>query len=359
MSLRWENAAGQQVTTEELLRDFARLDPTDPTSADNYFMHYGPGHPTILSDPDLTVIQKTQERLTFYEHILHETSTADIAKYQQVHKGTIFYLIAWLAFTLKDYEKAFFYVDAALSEDIRKTTATVDPQSWERGPAAGFLLLDSGPSGSSGRSAITEIRKYFGGYIDSFNSRTGSALTLNLFTEKFVKNNISDAGYRSIISGFYVFITEYIGRLYLVRLRSIGGGSIQPFLVHLFSGCLVFESLLKKQYGIPCGSGTLGDYLGNTSARADLEIGQAPRYPSPLYLRDRPPGKYTLPSIVSLLPAWGSEDYKEKIIAVCYAIRNTAGHDLSWPDHFDEITYQNLCNSIIDAILWFIWKVKV
>ena len=69
---------------------------------------------------------------------------ADQTKYERMHKGTPFYLMSWLAFDLRNYEKGLFYMDSAIAEDIRKTELTADPESWKNQPGTKFLLLAGG-----------------------------------------------------------------------------------------------------------------------------------------------------------------------------------------------------------------------
>jgi len=54
-----------------------------------------------------------------------------------MHKGTPLYLMGWLSYEIKDYERGVFYMDAALSEDVRN-----NPAGWAQTPAASFLFLD-------------------------------------------------------------------------------------------------------------------------------------------------------------------------------------------------------------------------
>jgi hypothetical protein len=54
---------------------------------------------------------------------------ADAVKYRQIHKGIPFYFMSWLAFDLRNYEKALFYIDAGISEDVRK-----NPKGWQENP---------------------------------------------------------------------------------------------------------------------------------------------------------------------------------------------------------------------------------
>lgn len=274
-----------------------------------------------------------------------------------MHKGTPFYFISWLAFTIKDYEKAIFYMDAAIGEDIRKVVNSATPNNWQGSPAASFLFLDSSLLGPTARAITINTSTRLDLEMQRFNRLTGAGITLEIFRDQFVRLNINDNRYRSIISGLYVFLLEFDERLSAMELRMNVEGSIEPFLIHLFKGCLIFESLLKIEYS-STGVGTLGRYLHASQTRIDLEIAAPPRYLQPVYERDST-GGYDLPRIINLLPTWRVENYIEKIVAVTYGIRNTAGHDLSWPNVFNPTIYRELFESIIDANMWFIWKKKI
>ena len=39
-------------------------------------------------------------------------------------------------------------------------------------------------------------------------------------------------------------------------------------------------------------------------------------------------------------------------IATVYGIRSTSGHALAWPANFSTVVYQELYESLMDAILW-------
>ena len=355
--MRWQNAALQIVTTEQLLVAYNALVPTNPNESDLLFQHFGPGNIRSVSEPLMHLIDKPYERLVVYEHIMHELQVADHVKYAQIHKGTPYFFISWLAFTVKDFEKAIFYMDSAIAEDIQTTSLSTNPNAWQTTPAAKFLLLDANNIGMEARSIVNRITTEFEQQLTRFNSDSGATLTLTQFRDNLVLPNMQDHSFRSIISGLYVFIMEYVDRTYMLRLKSSHGGSIEPFIVHLFKGCLIFESLLKTEYGGT--RNTLGGYLSATKALTDLEIGQGSYAGNPLYHRDQPRGGYTLSAVLGLLPSWRNENYKERIVAVSFGIRNTAGHDLSWPVTFDEVTYQEIYRNIIDSILWFIWKVKI
>ena len=80
---------------------------------------------------------------------------------------------------------------------------------------------------------------------------------------------------RTILSAFYVFILEYNERLTELKIRSTEQGSIQPLLSNLFTGGLIFESLLKSLYpqknnGQPVK--TLGDIFRTNGFSNDFGI---------------------------------------------------------------------------------------
>lgn len=354
--MNWTNARGQQISTQLVLSAFSNLNSSNAQDCDAFFETYGRGNVFVLNS-SLNIVSEPYERLIIYEHVLHELKAFDSIKYEQMHKGTPFYFISWLAFTIKDYEKAIFYMDAAIGEDIRKSAGTANPTSWQGSPASSFIILDPALLGPSARSITIDFTSKLSTEIQRFNGNIGVSLTLQLFKDRFVRQNISSNSYRSIISGLYVYILEFEERLSSMELRIDTNGSIEPFLVHLFKGCLIFESLLKDEYS-PTQRGTLGNYLHNPLVRTDLNIARLPRYSQPVYERDSS-GGYDLPRVINLLSSWRVESYIEKIIAITYGIRNTAGHDLTWPNVFNPTIYKELYESILDANLWFIWKKKV
>ena len=77
--------------------------------------------------------------------------------------------------------------------------------------------------------------------------------------------------YRSIIPALYVFIAESEHRLFQLKVRSDVGGSIEPFILHLLKGCLVFETLLRQIYSSHSSSTGLGNILNDAFVKKDLE----------------------------------------------------------------------------------------
>ena len=56
---------------------------------------------------------------------------------KKIHKGTPCFFLGWTAFDLKNYETAVFFVDAAISENIRYK------KDWSIFPSGKFITLES------------------------------------------------------------------------------------------------------------------------------------------------------------------------------------------------------------------------
>src|SRR6266540_6902466 len=90
--------------------------PTDPDEEGKFLgdLMFFPGR---LYDPQTKKVVQPHDSLSIYEQTLLQISRIDPTLYARIHKGTPFYLMGWLAYEIKDYEKGVFYMDAALSED--------------------------------------------------------------------------------------------------------------------------------------------------------------------------------------------------------------------------------------------------
>ena len=103
----------------------------------------------------MIIVDKPYERLITYEFILIVLENSAPKKYKNMHKGTPFYYLSWLAFTATDYEKGHFFTwMQQLVRDIRLVAQTSTPDSWQDSPAASFLLLDEKKSRSFQGQAI-------------------------------------------------------------------------------------------------------------------------------------------------------------------------------------------------------------
>lgn len=335
----WMTSSGAVITPRLVEQAYALLPSNEPGQANAFFESIGAGHGQYADQP--------YERLRIYEYILEIIHNLDSTKYDFIHKGTPYYFMYWTAFDVEDYEKAIFYLDAAVSEDYR-----LDNNTWQHTPAGTLLLLNTQIDGPAAKHITEEVESSISRHITRFNQLSGATFSVQSFINQYVMRYIGQVGFRSMISALYVFILEYTTRKKQMTLRSSAGGSIEPFLLHLFKGCLVFESQLKRHYYSAQNPTreTLGKYL--EAARKDLGLPINPLWS----VRNRPK---TIPDILPMLPIWSNEAYEQKILAVTYALRNTAGHDLSWPDTFTTATYEELFESVLYSIFWAIWKLEI
>jgi hypothetical protein len=312
----------------------------NPEPGNLLFQASGPGN-------IIDIIDRPYERFFGYETLLEDLCADDEDKYKIIHKGTPFYFLAWTAFFMGDYEKAVFYMDAAISEDKKNLGG-----KWTEYPAGRFLTLSE--SRDQAAWIITqELRAEVDTQIERFKKVTNKALTLEKYVNEFVIPLMEDREARSIITALYSYVLEYSDRLILIRLRSDYGGSIEPFLVHLFKGGLIFESLIKKidteiltNKDKAEGKLTIGSFLYDREFRKKYGVEDITEH---LEKRFK-----TLDEIIDYF-----EDGKNATIAfsaVC-AIRNFTGHTLARTGEFkDPEDYTQLYHQVINALFYVIAK---
>jgi hypothetical protein len=202
---------------------------------DSFFSTFGPGN--LLQATD-----RPFERFRDYEDLLQMLQRRNPQKYERIHKGTPFFFLARTAFDIRNYEKTLYYLDAAISEDVRNFG-----NDWINRPGALLLRLTTRPHVAE--RVIRQIRQLLSDQISRFNGISSLApIRIDLFIDEFVVRLMQTSSTRTIISAFYVFLFEATERLTELRLRSTQGSSLGPVIAHLFSGGLIFESLLKYLY---------------------------------------------------------------------------------------------------------------
>jgi hypothetical protein len=320
-------APGFTFLTEHGLKcaraDFAALSPAVPRDADTFFQSYGVGN-------DPARVNRPLERFQHYYHLLEVLAADDPVKYRELHKGTAFYFMAWSAFDYADYERAVFFMDVAIAEDIRK-----DPAEYLNTPAVRFLTLSDDLNQAAER-ITKDLQAIVDGQLARFNALSQlRTMTRQDLIAKLVLPLDKGGAKHGIVTSLYTFLLEFRDRLSDLYLRGGATGSLEPFLAHLFKGGLVLESILKNRYP---GTKTLRDALGAFQAEfggQKLNISAS-----------------TLTEIVAFASATSSQDG-----ALCTAgkIRNTTGHDLAWDDIFDDPTnYRLLYERTVDAILFVV-----
>lgn len=315
---------------EQLLREFKEIDSR--AKADIFFGTFGVGNTFPLPNSPF-------ERTRAYELLCFILRNYNEAQYFNIHKGTPYYFIGWTGYEHFDFNKALFYMDAALSEDLR--IPEVQNQTETR-PSVDFFLLNEHSVGSA-RSAHDSLNKVVTDTINDFNNRSPATLHKSDFIEKFIRKLLfSGPAGRSVITAFYNLLLEFGARRLEIKLRSSASGSIQPFLDHLFDGARILESLLENSGGT--GSTLRPKLLSFPSLAINSDI----LFPNQT-LADAE-GTY-----IRLLAS--NSPFQDCNFSAAYIIRNTTGHSLLWPDQFGSSnSFKTLYNCLVDSILWTIIK---
>ena len=304
------------------LQHFDHLDIAD---GDNFFATFGPGN--IIEGKN-----KPHERFDNYEELLRLSQQRDRQKYEQIHKGTPFFFLSWLAFDLRNYKKALYYLDAAISEDVKNAGG-----NWINLPGAQFLKLNA--EQHVAEQIMLIVKGILEDEIERFNNISGLApSTLSDFIDKFVAVLIQYPQTRTIVSEFYIFLLEKIEREIEFDLRSTEGISIGPIISHLFSGGLIFESLLKKTYPTK-DNGSPVKVLGNV-------------FYTTAFINDSTQGTQTAAeSLQEIIDAINDDSFITAFTATA-RLRNTTGHNLVWDNIFDTTTnFRVLYQQIVNATL--------
>ena len=304
------------------------FDNIDINQGDWFFSTFGPGNLTNATD-------RPHERFSDYETLLNLLRDRNQQKYNELHKGTPFFFLSWLSFDLRNYEKALYYLDAAISEDVKNAGPY-----WVNKPGAEFLKLTT-QQHVAGR-IIAQVRGLLIEQIERFNNVSGLGnITIDNFIDNFVANLIHDPSARTIVSALYIFILEKNERMMELKIKSTEGSSLGPIIAHLFSGGIIFESLLKKLYptkndGSPIK--TLGNIFHTTSFTADFATGI----------------QTSAETLQDILDAINDNTLVTSFTATA-RIRNTTGHNLVWDNIFNDTTkFEMLYNQIINALFYIV-----
>lgn len=319
---------------EIMLEEYKKI--SNWVEADEFFHRYSVGNRTDIAENPF-------ERSLAYELLLHILQQYDDKKFKEIHKGTPYYFIGWTSYQFGNYEKALFYLDAAVSEDIK----VYELKGRKETPALKFFLLrENAVEATAYMTLHIYLNSCVGASILQFNSDSG----LNLFPHELVGRFISPILFgnkksRAILTALYSFILEeafYRGR---INLRSSEGGSLEPFINHLFKGARILESLLKlKNKG-----STLDSLLKNLKNELELDNCNFK-------------GNKTLASasLIFRSSKKSGKKFQEYNFKAAYIIRNTTGHSLIWPDEsFDEKEYVLLHSALINTIFWSIYKLWI
>jgi len=299
-----------------------------PAKADAFFHKYTVGNVQ-------QVVERPFERFRHYEVLLRGLRLLDRDKYEQMHKGTPLFFMAWLSFDMRNFEKALFYLDTAISEDARATP------NWRNLPGAAFLRLDRNSVASR---TVAELRNILDGQMERFNAIScRHPLTIDNWSQQFVERLIATPPRRTILCSLYVFLYEFQDRLEEIELRGglAGGGSNHPFLSHLLLGGLIFESLLKQ-----C-------YKGDTLQALFKKVRADPAFKIPKRTVMPTSANVANPLAAILTSATGSD--MVTAFTTTAKLRNVTGHNLDRDNIFDQTAnYRSLFQQVVNAIFYVV-----
>lgn len=346
----WRRSAIPSIFTERIPAArlaFIQLEMNGQTQerGDLLFREYGPGNTR-------DIIDRPYERFLAYEVLLEDLKNDDDEKYKIIHKGTPFYFLAWTAFLMGDYEKSVFYMDAAISEDKKNL-----PDDWKKYPAGKSLTL-SDVAYQLAKIITQELTEQLNTQFDRFNKiperRNKKKLTIKKLVNKFVMPLMENPEARSIITAFYSFISEYNDRLTMNRLRSEHGGSIEPFLMHLFKGGLIFESLIRLENP----NVTIAKKRKRVKPSTIGEFFYSGRFNKKYALKDIDKDRNkSLRTLKEILTYCKNQSGPTKAFITVNKLRNFTGHTLARTDEFrDPEDYSHLYHQAVNALFYVIAK---
>jgi hypothetical protein len=143
---------------------------------------------------------------------------------------------------------------------------------------------------------------------------------------------------RTLVTAFISFFLEWDHRSNLIDARTLGG-TAEPFFIHLFKGCVLFESLLKASPRAPKPPKpiTLGPLL--RKLHFDLKFKLPHLTISP----------FEFPTIVKDLS--GDDDTVRTACERTGRIRNCTGHNLGWNVALARSEYDRLASYVASSCL--------
>lgn len=286
------------------------------------------------------LVQNRQPLFAFneIERVLKECRDLDLKAFEEIHKGGPYYWHGMAAYMVRDYETAIFFMDEALAEDLRQ-----DPSTTES-PAMLFIALRGDHPDQAAREFVviseTWIRQLIRTYL-KYQGRSPDLADLTIqdlrsdFLLKAVQPN--NQRIRSVATALISFSLEFNSRMSLLR-NVVSPSSFEPFILHLFKGGLLLESLIKlnPKNPPPASARTLNLVLQHVSN--DLGI------PSGLNISAN--------ELQDVIDQSNSATWTlENAFQITGQIRNTTGHSLGWDIQLSFDEYGALVQHITVACL--------
>jgi hypothetical protein len=298
----------------------AKIPPGDVIASGDFFARFNLG--------GLIKNKQYFEAINLGERILHEIHRFDESKYKAIHLGAPFYWMGMAAYYMRDYHSAIYYIDASISEDIKHPLPNITPSQL-------FLRLD----GDANKQAAKEIVKNAQGNIqrslDVYNKlvdkeNKGHYHLLMDDLRKFLLEPASlskQVSHRSLATTFITFFIEFDYRYFQLMVRNEPGTN-ELFFMHLFKGCLLFESILKNNP-----KKKLSDNV--TLEKILFELSSEFNLPEKIKI-----GGLSLQQVLN--QAGKTDDHLSNLILMTGKYRNVLGHNVAWNTSLS-------CHQYIDA----------
>ena len=277
---------------------------------------------------------------------LKRCHSLDPEAYKDIPKGTPFYWLGTAAFQTHDYQSALYFYDAAASEDIKAEKKPDDKDS----PAFSFILLDGNNPRQAAKDLVKAAEQQVCAAIKDYNGRGGAKqLTIADLRKGFLRKALGHDEWRSLATAFISFFLEWEYRSTMLELR-VGEGTLEPFYIHLFKGCLLFESLLK----------VCPDRKPTCDPKPCVETCALGQILGKKWYNDKPgffskkdadglEGGVTFPDVLGKLKCAGNTT--TAAIQFTHQIRNTTGHNLGWTGNMCRAEYAQLFRMVSASCL--------
>jgi len=282
-------------------------------------------------------------------HLLIACRNINADAFINIHKGHPYYFIGISSYLLDDYQTAIYYLDAAVTEDMN---SGADPMNSPR-PSTRFLMLEGETTDQAARPitkiAQAKVERVLRYYHNSVNKDSViTELTIEDLRNYFICYSLrkinGEPGLRTLVTSFITFCTEWDFRKDHFE-SGVSKGTAEPFYLHLFRGCILFESLLKHNPKVKPSKDTLVKILKEQKIIDELKITAITG------------GSYTLNDVFNELKQYDNSIYSA-IKITCMA-RNTLGHTLGWNENITQSQYHDLYYIIASSclhILACLWR---
>lgn len=283
--------------------------------------------------------------------LLKFCKSIDAQAFSRIHKGHPYYFIGITSYLLDDFQTAIYFFDASVTEDINFGADPVDKPK----PSTHFLMLEGEADYQSAKEltkfAQTKVERALQYYATITRNIEISDLTLNELRKEFIYcalKTTDKPGLRTLVTAFITYCIEWDFRNEHFEYE-VKQGSSEPFFLHLFRGCILFESLLKHNPAITPKSKTIGGILQEPAIISRLKIGP---------INGKKDG-FVLQDIFNSLLSY--DNSIDQAIQISYMARNTLGHSLGWDANINQNQYRELYLIIASSCLHVIaclWRMK-